>query len=456
MTRSSRILFVDPSVEILRRGPGHGKQTPLLGLTSVASWAAAAGFQVGAWDCAIHPEGLGDFAADFQPLLIGLTSTTPFFHAVQSTSRELKQRLPGVYLVLGGAQASAAPRQCLDACPELDAVVVGEGEETLVDLARALERGERNPVIPGMISRGRPTGFRPRPLITDLDRLPFPDWSLYDYAGYEPVFSHRLGEPAHLFQVQASRGCPNQCSFCFNIFGDSWRLKSPARVAAEVFHNAERHGARHFEFMDPVMPSGQRWFTSLCQALEAGQTRGRIAWGFQTRADRSSGELYQTAANAGCERVLFGLESGSQAILNRMGKGIDLADSWAAVEAAVKAGLKVQATLIIGHPGETRETLDMTREMVQSMRARFAVEFFPAFLGVYPGTAVHEQLENGIPDARWMDGCAPEWRDARRDHPAVECGGLSARELTDFMRELSALVQAPPAGEPVEAPMLKP
>lgn len=446
MARNNRIFLVDPSGEVLSRAPGRGKQAPLLGLTCVATWAAAAGYRVKAWDCAVRPEGMLDAAVDFRPFLVGLTSTTPFYYAAQSAARELRRRLPDTFLVLGGAQASAVPRRCLDACPELDAVVVGEGEETFVELAGALERGDRNPSIPGLLRRANPDDFQPRPLMPNLDVLPFPDWSLFDSADYDPVFSRRLGGPAPLYQVQASRGCPHQCSFCFHVFGPSWRLRSPARVADEIFRDAERYGARHFEFVDPVMPRGRRWFADLCRALEAGPTHGRIAWGFQTRADGAHDGIFRLAAGAGCERVLFGLESGCQAQLDRMGKGVRLADSWAAVESAAGAGLRVQATLIVGHPGETRESLDLTLEMVRSMRAAYDVEFFPAFLGVYPGTAVHDAIESGGPEARWVGGCAPDWRDARRDHPSVECGGLSARELVEFMRDLAAAVRAPRAG----------
>lgn len=448
MPNPERILLVDPSNENLGRVPGRGKQAPLLGLTCVATWAEAAGYDVRTWDCAVRPDGLLDMAVEFDPLLVGLTSTTPFFHSTQRAAGELRRRLPDAYMVLGGAQATAAARACLDACPELDAVAVGEGEETLVDLAAALQRGERHPSIPGLMTRTAPDDFTPRPLIPDLDRLPFPNWSLFDYADYAPVASRRLDGPAPLYQIQASRGCPGRCSFCFHVFGSTWRIKSPGRVAAEIFHTAERYGARHFEFVDPVMPHGRRWFSELCLALKTGPTHGRIAWGFQTRTDGAFEGMFQAAADAGCERVLFGLETGSEAMLDRMGKGTGMAHSWAAVEAAAAAGLKVHATLIVGHPGESRETMDLTREMVRAMRAAFDVEFFPAFLALYPGTAVYEWMESRASDAHWLHDRTPDWREARRDHPALEGGGLSARETSEFMRDLQAILQEPRNPEP--------
>jgi radical SAM superfamily enzyme YgiQ (UPF0313 family) len=204
---------------------------------------------------------------------------------------------------------------------------------------------------------------------------------------------------------------------------------------------ASTFGAHLFDFLDPTMTLNRKWFCTFCEILAARPISKEIAWGFETRVDQVDEDLLRRAQAAGCESVLFGIESGSQTILDAMNKNATVTGAWEALAAGSKAGLRLRATLIIGYPYETIETLRETRDFADQAMSRFGVEFLPSFLGVYPATRVHDQVDRGEGGSRWVPGVRGEWGRARRDRPMIEIGRLDEVTLSSFMQTLRAKVR---------------
>ncbi|MFC1904634.1 B12-binding domain-containing radical SAM protein [Chloroflexota bacterium] len=439
-----KVLFVDAADVYLGRRPASNKVAPLIGMAYVATYVRAQGQDVRVYDLMTGQRmgsSLGQALAEFSPEVVGLTSTTPFIPATYHAAQTVRQVLPDTSIILGGPHATILPIDCFEECPEIDYIIVGEGEQSFAELVQSLSTGGNGRDMPGVMKRGEPLGnLRKRPLMDNLDELPFPDWSFYHYAAYDQVYSYRLGRMENLFQVLLSRGCPYQCSFCYNIFGASYRTRSAANVRSEMESAFNRFDARFFDFVDPTLTIEKPRFLKLCQELGDSLMAGEIAWSFETRVDQVSEELLNRARLAGCESILFGIESGSQAILDTMGKGITIEQAWEALDAAARANLHIKVTLIIGHPYETRKTLDETLDFMRKARATYNVEFMPAFLGIYPGTRTYEMVENGEGGTRWVDGVRHNWQRARRDRPMIEIGELNTAVLVDYMTELKSII----------------
>ena len=437
-----KVLFIDAGDSYLGRWTASSKVAPLIGMAYVATYVKAGGHKVRVYDSLIGQKtetSLEQVLAEFRPEVVGLTSTTPFIPAAYRAAQIARRLLPGTVITLGGPHATALPVKCLEECPEIDYIVVGEGEQSFSELLQSLGARTNGGGILGVLKRGEPIGnLRKRPLIGNLDELPFPDWSLYKYSAYDRVYSYRLGRLENVFQVLYSRGCPYRCSFCYKIFDYSYRIRSARNMRREMQSMLLRFGARFFDFVDPTMTLEKQRFLELCQELRNSRLAGEIAWNFETTVDQVSEELLRHARLAGCESVLFGVESGSQRMLDAMGKGTSVEEAWEAIAAATRANLRVKATLIVGHPCETHETLQQTLSFVRKVQANYDVKFLPAFLGIYPGTGAYEMVEKGEGGARWVDGVRDEWQQARRDSPMIEVDDLNTPTLLQYMADLQA------------------
>jgi anaerobic magnesium-protoporphyrin IX monomethyl ester cyclase len=439
-----RILFIDASSRYLGRHASSSKVAPLIGMAYVASFLEAQHHDVRVFDAMISARKgrrLEDELAEFRPQLVALGATTPFVPDSFDAARLTRRILPGTLVVLGGPHATSLPARSLAECTALDYVVSGESEYALAELVTALQEGGRPGGIAGVLGRHEAAAsLRARPLEHRPDVFPFPDWSLYDMSAYDRVYSHLLGSDETLFQVLLSRGCPYACTFCAGAFGSSYRVRSAESVAAEIDLAYDRYGARLFDFVDPTMTLHKARFLDLCRELGRSRAAGRIAWSFETRADLVSDELLCAAREAGCECVLFGTESGSQTVLDAMRKGISKEQNQQAIESAVRAGLRVKVTLIVGHPFETRDTIEETIRYAREIKKLQGVEVLPAFLGVYPGTGVYEMVERGDGGARWSSGVREDWRRMFRDRPNIEVGDLDGQALIGYMAELRSAI----------------
>lgn len=362
--------------------------TQPLGAAYLASYLRKGGFTVSIIDNCVErlpPGRLAERAAKLKPLLIGLTSTTTNFNNMLRLAAALKSRLPGVPLVAGGQHASALPEHTLNSGP-FDAVAVGEGEETLLELALKFAEGASPEGVKGAYYRagGKIRSNPPRPLIADLDRLPLPAYDLLPMAAYHPSLSRRFtsGPSGSLL---TARGCAYNCSFCSkSVFSKSIRLRSPGSVIAEARLLKEKYGATELIVWDDAFTTDPERALEIARGFR--KATG-LPWSCYTRTDHASDALYAEFAACGCREMLFGAESGCDAVLAGVSKQITSRDTENAVALARKHGISSFCSVILGLPGDTRATIEETVDFFVRINPDYAAF---CVLVPFPGSELFE------------------------------------------------------------------
>ncbi|MFH1810513.1 MAG: radical SAM protein [Pseudomonadota bacterium] len=295
--------------------------------------------------------------------------------AAQLAQRARRELGEGLFIVAGGQGPSGMEKKFFELAPAVDAVVVGEGEEAICEIANRLDRPQTIAQVPGVLHQrnGEVIVGPPPRLIADLDSLPFPALDLLNIADYVPSASHYRRLP--VATVTSSRGCPNSCMFCFKISGNTIRMRSPENVVAEILLAHERHGAREIIFWDENFTHDRGRVLDICERLRA--AGNPVVWWCAGRVDGVDLELLQAMQSAGCWQILFGVESGSNRILNLIGKSTNTDLIRGAFALARRAGIKTYATFILGHPTETVDEAMQSIDFALELDPNIA-EFFPA------------------------------------------------------------------------------
>ena len=303
------------------------------------------------------------WAGEWKPGLLAIDATTPSIYNDEAIARACKEASPETHVVFVGPHSSVYPEETLrEGAGGVDSVAVGEYDYTLRDLARALAGGggdEALAGVAGLVWRAKDGSVRRnarREPIEDLDALPFPLWGDVD------VRKYRNNTYLYPFLDQISgRGCPNGCIFCQwpqVMHGRRYRYCSPARVVAEMEDDFGRYGVREVFFEDDTLTTNRRRLREICELLL--KSKRKMAWSCNSRVDWADLELMKLMKAAGCRMLLIGPESGDQGILDRVHKGITLAQAREFAKTARKAGLKTHSCWVVGLPGETRETMEAT------------------------------------------------------------------------------------------------
>lgn len=353
-----------------------------------------------------------------KPLIAGITSTTPTVLSAATLAAAIKKYAPDVTTVIGGSHASALPEQTLRDFPVFDYLVHGEGEQTLLDLCIRLRDGGKDRNIAGLAfqENGIVTVTEPRQLIADLDSIPFPARDLIDYAPQTGHSSRGFSNKLHSTELFTSRGCPVGCSFCAiqATFGKSIRFRDPAFIEDEVGQMVREHHFNHVVIADDTFTLQPDRAVEISEILE--RSSSITTWNCDTRVNSVSLELLKIMNRCGCEKVAFGVESGSQRVLDLIGKNITVEQIRNAVNWAKQAGIKhIEGNFIIGcDPAETVQDLNETYEMISTLPWTFVSV---AVIVPYPGTPVREQMQSaGFIDNKstWEDyvifGKRPRWR----------------------------------------------
>ena len=342
--------------------------SPPLGLAYIAAALERDGHRVVLTDAAIEDlsvEQLAARAAEIAPDLVGLTATTLHFELASALARALSARLGEVPIALGGPHVNSQPEVLLGH-PEFDLAVVGEGEFTATEVARALEAGDDLADIPGvaLVREGRLLRAPPRPLIADLDVLPLPARHLLPIHRYLPMPNDQRELPKT--SVISSRGCPFQCIFCDKgVFGQHFRAFSPGRVVQEMHHLVERYRIRDIAFVDSTFTPTRERLEAVLDAMEADPPR--VTWTASCRANMLDEDLLRRMRALGCWRIRIAIESGDDEILARIRKGITRAQFADTVHAAARLGFQVKAFFMVGHIGETAESIERTIAFAESL-----------------------------------------------------------------------------------------
>jgi len=390
----SKIILVNPNYfeqiyghAMVRAGTTRGLFN--LGLLCIAAPLLKAGHSVKLVDLNVDNKSndyLADVLREFHADFVGITATTPLIKSAYAIASVVKSFDPSIKVITGGPHSTAMPEAVLNESV-VDCVVTGEGD---LILKQVVEEGF-SPSIPNLyykdgckIIASKDQGH----FIANLNDLPFPSYDLLDSSKYSQ--SPLLVEKNPVAYLETSRGCYAKCSFCNkNIHGYKMRMKTPGRVVDEIEHFLG-NGFREIHFIDDNFTADLRRAGAICEEI---LRRGlRFPWVPRggLRVDRVTPELLSLMKKAGCHRAPFGVESGSQRIIDSFGKMTTLDQARNAVKWAKQAGLETEAYFMIGLPGETEQDLEKT--------IQFAVELDPDFVKFataipLPGTTMFETME---------------------------------------------------------------
>lgn len=329
----------------------------------------------------------------FNPRFIGLYSTTFGWNKAKKTAADIKRLFNNqVFICAGGPYPIAVQERCLeDADVIVDAVVTGEGEFTTLEIVECLEAGRSFEGVLGAVYRegDRIVKNPPRPLITDLDALPFPARELLgDAQRYIPPPATYRRKPVAV--VMTSRGCNRHCIYCFQIDktrASGIRYRSVGNVLAEI-ELCLAQGYREIKFIDDTLAAD--YDRAMRLATEIKRRRLDFTWFASACVNQVDKPLLKAFKEAGCWAILFGAESGVQKNLNTIRKGTTLEQIRKAVKAAQEVGLRVSTPFMFGIPGETFE------EGLQTIE--FALDLNPDIANFhaitpFPGTYLYDNLD---------------------------------------------------------------
>jgi radical SAM superfamily enzyme YgiQ (UPF0313 family) len=333
-----------------------------------------------------------------RPALVGLSflSTTSYPYA-KILARQIRAAASTVRLAFGGVFATLNAEFVKVQCPEVDFVCRGDGEQLILDL---LERINDPSSVLGVtwMKDGKPAHNPQRPLERDLDQWPFPDREglALDFVESMPLDVPAVLSMERFTTMQTSRGCPWPCTFCdIPVFNEGkWRSRSAEHVVKE-FRHLERDGYGAVYFVDDHFLLRPKRIESICKGIDAAGVK--IEWGCEGRVDSTAQHLFPAMAKAHCRTIMFGIESGSQRVLDRLKKEQTLAEVETAVTNAKNAGIEiVHGFFVVGSPDETVQDMRATFDFA----ARLRVDTF-AFnrLCVYRGTPLwQEYVKRGLVD----------------------------------------------------------
>jgi anaerobic magnesium-protoporphyrin IX monomethyl ester cyclase len=398
-----RLLLVSPKSQVW-----ESRVHIHMGLGYLAGSALQHGHEVAIYEAAVEDEPLSAWLARARWDVVGISSPTPLIKEAWQAADEARQA--GAVTVLGGPHPTLAPEESL-LQPQVDLVVRGEAEETIVELLAALERdsgrldadGRRLfrrcawEGVAGLSFRdeeGRIVHNPPRPLRRDLDNLPWPAYHLFAierYTNLQPL-TDGLQKGARAYTLLTSRGCPYQCIYCSKpITGNTWRPRDPRKVVEEWGYLVRQMRATEIGVTDDVWNLDLERAKEICRLLIK-EGLNTVPWVtiHGMRVDHTDAELFRLMKQAGCKRVGFGVESGNQRILDSIKKRQRLEDVRAAFANAKAAGLQTMGFFIFGLPGETEETMEDT--------IRLALELDPDLANFMiadplPGTELYAMVE---------------------------------------------------------------
>lgn len=379
---------VGSSLIQLDNDEGIGLKPPL-GLLLVASHVAAQSrHTVHVIDAAVGNLGyqeLVDKVAAFTPDVVGITAWTDFWYPAAHTLELVRQRLPGVFTVVGGPHLLVYPTETL-AHPAVDAVVAGDGETPTLALLDCLERGERVNGIPGLHFSEHGVHDAVFHIEQNLDDLTHLDRTLLPLDPYYSV----LGRGRLSTTLITSRGCPYSCVFC-KIHKQKPQMHS-AQYVLEEFDRVHQLGISEVEVYDDTFTWSHERVKEICHGLI--ERNYGIAWAIRDRVNNVREDTLELLRKAGCTRIHYGVESGSDAVLRRVKKRITTAEALRAATLAKRAGFQVLAFFMFGLPGETREDMQQTIDFSLRIPADYCQYSITV---AYPGTEMYtEGLAKGL------------------------------------------------------------
>ncbi len=425
-----KVVLVNPPLTTEERYGVHfqsGGKTPPLGLACLAAVLQDHQIDVRIVDGAItnnYAATVADILSG-DPDVVGVTASTVSIHNAAEITRLVKEADGSVVTLIGGPHITATPIATMKQFPSFDIGVLGEAEETIVEILDTLRNDADLRIVDGIIlrSNGRVVRTMSRTPIANLDDLPFPAWELLpDLAKHYCPPVHTVKQlPAAL--LVTSRGCPSQCTFCDrSVFGNHMRAYSAEYVMKMIRTLYHEYGIRRFQFRDDNFLAFRPRLVELCRLLK--EENLGISWSLAGRVDMVNPEILQQLADVGCWQIWYGVESGSQRVLDVINKQTKLVAIRRAVQQTKDAGISPCGFFMLGMPTETVEDIEST---IRFSRELPLDEAHFTFFTPMPGSEVYETVtDHGELDA--------DWRRTNCWNPVFVPTGITEQQLVKFWK----------------------
>jgi len=362
------------------------------GLGLLAARLRLQGFRVAVIDAnglRCRDDEVCDLVRRYDPAVIGIGGLITTYNWVKRITRRLRHERPGCPIVLGGSVGASIIETALRNL-DIDAIALGEADDTAGEMLAALLAGRPLDPIPGLafLRHGQVIETAPRPLLDNLDTLPYPAWDLFPMDVYlaNPIVG--VGKD---IDIISSRGCPYDCRYCYRLFGRRFRGRGAEHVVGEMLALKQAYDIDFVSFQDDCFVIDKHRVVAICDLIDRHGLNRSLRWSCTGRSTVCDLDLLKRMRSSGCVSVSYGIESGADCILQAMGKKATIAQARQAILNTRAAGLRCPVSFMIGYPGETRETVLATVDFCRNLNIPLTALMFTC---PYPGTALYEQVKD--------------------------------------------------------------
>lgn len=429
----SKVLLVNPPLTTEERYGVHfqsGGNTPPIGLALLATILLENHIEVQIIDGAITNDYqyILDEIHKSKPNYVGLTASTVSIYNAAKVAQMVKAEDELIVTIIGGSHITAVPLETMVRFPEFDIGVIGEAENTIIELLKAIENNKDLTKVRGIVCRNGGGIVRtPNPeIVRDLNKLPMPAWGLL------PSISRYYCPPVHTVKklpaalMVTSRGCPSKCTFCDrSVFGNQLRAYSAEYVMEMMRILYQEYGIREFQFRDDNFLAFRPRLVELCKLIK--EEKLDFVWSLVGRVDMINPKILKLLYEAGCWQIWYGIESGSQRILDFLNKRTRLGEIKQAVKWTREAGIDVGGFFMIGLPTETCDDIEKTIQFSKELDLN---EAHFTFFTPFPGSEIYNTIDQyGSFDA--------DWRKASCWNPVFIPSGMSRKGLVNYWKRAS-------------------
>ncbi|WP_407412046.1 B12-binding domain-containing radical SAM protein [Methanobrevibacter sp.] len=404
-----------------------GVVAPSLGIGYMAAVLEEHGYDVDVLDASaleLTYDEIGEEILKRNPDIVSISALTPTIGVALDSADKIKQVKPDTVVVLGGYHPTFEYKSVLEE-PSVDVVVRGEGEYTFLDLVQTIERGGDLANVEGLAFHDEGDSSLivtpDRPIIHDLDELPFPAFHLFPMEKYKI-----LNITTNVATIITTRGCPMKCSFCSSaaLHGEHLRRRSYENVCDEIEVRLREQNIDTIAFMDDTFTLNKKFVRDFCAEIK--RRNLKFWWGCTSRVDTLDEDLLQTMKDAGCITIFIGVESADQQMLEKMNKNITISKTENAFRLARKVGIRTIASCVIGMPEDTRKSIANTIAFVKNLNPNYALY---SLATPYPGTRFYnETFKKNLIQIK-------DWSKFTLLDPVLKTVDVSSKELRSIQKK---------------------
>lgn len=322
--------------------------------------------------------------------IVGISMLTPTYGVVKNICHQLKKTYPNCLIVLGGPHCTVIPERTLQEISDADVICIGEGELTMAEIAMMTDNS-RIEAIKGICFRLNDKVIRTedRPFVRELDQIPSPARHLLPMEKYHLTASRTTGT-AYCPTIIVARGCPYSCTYCSRTFGKTFRAHSIERIIDEIKSLIGTYKISQINIEADTLTANKKFLKELCYSLIDSGINKQIKWTCTSRVDTVNEEILRLMCDAGCWQISYGVETGSQRLLDLINKSVTLKDIEDTFRLTKKVGITIRGFFMLGLPTETRKesiaTINFAKKL-DPMWAQFTITI------PYPGTKMFHELD---------------------------------------------------------------